>query len=161
MSHHPLVSEALLLYDAFSFCRRKQGEAGMESFRVAAKANPWYKDGKTFDDPVGGLNAASVKEQLRASLSSLRCSIRPSFHVACVCCIKTVAAVGRWWWCSSRNRSPVYPVVQGRMRKRKKVVHGQMCNSLGLKIPPALLFLEPPVSSKAQIRKLSVPNALR
>ncbi|CAM9231442.1 unnamed protein product [Ectocarpus sp. 12 AP-2014] len=48
------------------------GEAGMESFRVAAKANPWYKDGKTFDDPVGGLNAASVKEQLRASLSSLR-----------------------------------------------------------------------------------------
>eukprot|EP00903_Cladosiphon_okamuranus_P012448 g11659.t1 len=48
------------------------GEVGMEKFRVAIKANPWYKDGKTFDDPVAGLNAGSVKEQLRASLSSLR-----------------------------------------------------------------------------------------
>lgn len=44
----------------------------MDGIRVAAKANPWYKDGKTFDDPVGGLNAGSVKEQLRASLASLR-----------------------------------------------------------------------------------------
>ena len=44
----------------------------MQKFRVATKANPWYKDGKTFDDPVAGLNAGSVKEQLRASLSSLR-----------------------------------------------------------------------------------------
>lgn len=44
----------------------------MEKFRVATKANPWYKDGKTFDDPVAGLNGGSVKEQLRASLASLR-----------------------------------------------------------------------------------------
>ncbi len=53
--------------------RVRQGDAGMGAFRVATKANPWYKDGKTFDDPVAGLNAGSVKEQLRASLSSLRC----------------------------------------------------------------------------------------
>lgn len=39
---------------------------------MAAKANPWYKDGETFNDPMAGLNAASVKEQLRASLGSLR-----------------------------------------------------------------------------------------
>lgn len=51
---------------------RSEGDVGMEKFRVATKANPWYKDGKTFDDPVAGLNAGSVKEQLRASLSSLR-----------------------------------------------------------------------------------------
>lgn len=51
---------------------RFEGDVGMEKFRVATKANPWYKDGKTFDDPVAGLNGGSVKEQLRASLSSLR-----------------------------------------------------------------------------------------
>lgn len=39
---------------------------------MATKANPWYKDGKTFDDPVAGLNGGSVKEQLRTSLASLR-----------------------------------------------------------------------------------------
>ncbi|CAM9772114.1 unnamed protein product [Choristocarpus tenellus] len=51
------------------------GELGVaSSFRVAVKANPWYKDGKTYDVPVGGLNGASVKEQLRSSLSSLRCA---------------------------------------------------------------------------------------
>lgn len=44
----------------------------MDGIRVAVKANPWYKDGKTFDDPVGGLNADSVKEQLQTSLASLR-----------------------------------------------------------------------------------------
>lgn len=48
------------------------GDVGMETFRVACKANPWYKDGKTFNDPVGGLRADSVKEQLRASLQGLR-----------------------------------------------------------------------------------------
>ncbi|CAN0046946.1 unnamed protein product [Pylaiella littoralis] len=48
------------------------GDAGMGAFRMATKANPWYKDGKTFDDPVAGLSAGSVKEQLKASLSSLR-----------------------------------------------------------------------------------------
>ena len=44
----------------------------MGKFRVATKANPWYKDGKTFDDPMAGLKTESIKEQLRASLKSLR-----------------------------------------------------------------------------------------
>lgn len=48
------------------------GAVGVDQFRVAVKANPWYRDGKTFDDPVAGLRAESVKEQLRVSLASLR-----------------------------------------------------------------------------------------
>ncbi|CAM9765046.1 unnamed protein product [Ascophyllum nodosum] len=48
------------------------GEVGMGKFRLATKANPWYKDGKTFDDPMAGLKTESIKEQLRASLKSLR-----------------------------------------------------------------------------------------
>eukprot|EP00904_Undaria_pinnatifida_P003317 jgi/Undpi1/12987/HiC_scaffold_7.g02651.m1 len=57
------------------------GDVGTGKFRVATKANPWYKDGKSFDDPVGGLNADSVKEQLRASLASLRCSSIDLFYL--------------------------------------------------------------------------------
>lgn len=44
----------------------------MGGVRVAVKANPWYKDGKTHEHPMAGLRADSVKEQLRASLASLR-----------------------------------------------------------------------------------------
>lgn len=49
------------------------GEIGMEKFRVAAKANPWYKDPQTHDffQPTHGLRPESVKEQLRHSLQTL------------------------------------------------------------------------------------------
>lgn len=49
------------------------GEIGMEKFRVAAKANPWYKDPQTHDffQPTHGLRPDSVKEQLRYSLQTL------------------------------------------------------------------------------------------
>lgn len=44
----------------------------MRGIRVAIKANPWYRDGKTHDETVGGLEAGLLKEQVRASLASLR-----------------------------------------------------------------------------------------
>ncbi|CAM9475110.1 unnamed protein product, partial [Sphacelaria rigidula] len=49
------------------------GEIGMEKFRVAAKANPWYKDPETHDffQPTHGLRPDLVKEQLRHSLKTL------------------------------------------------------------------------------------------
>lgn len=49
------------------------GEIGMEKFRVAAKANPWYKDTKTHDffTPTYGLKPELVKEQLRKSIEVL------------------------------------------------------------------------------------------
>lgn len=73
----------------------------MEKFRVATKANPWYKDGKTFDEPVAGLNAGSVKEQLRASLSSLRYRV----------CLK--------YWCQQYARQ-----CEGTRRPGKRVLRG-------------------------------------
>ncbi|KAG5176149.1 aldo-keto reductase family 7, member A2 [Tribonema minus] len=42
------------------------------SVKVAIKANPWYRDGKTFDDPVAGLEPAQLKEQVRTSLKHLK-----------------------------------------------------------------------------------------
>jgi hypothetical protein len=39
---------------------------------VCLQANPWYKDGKTYNDPVGGLAPDQVKEQLRSSFRSLQ-----------------------------------------------------------------------------------------
>ena len=49
------------------------GKIGMERFRVAAKANPWYKDPKTYDfvTPTYGLKPDLVKEQLRTSIKVL------------------------------------------------------------------------------------------
>lgn len=52
------------------------GSVGVEGVRVAVKANPWYKGGKTYDDPIGGLEPETVKEQLRASLANLRWGVR-------------------------------------------------------------------------------------
>ncbi|CAM9360220.1 unnamed protein product, partial [Laminaria digitata] len=49
------------------------GEIGVEKFRVAAKANPWYKDNKAHDffTPTYGLKPDLVKEQLRKSIQVL------------------------------------------------------------------------------------------
>lgn len=51
------------------------GELGLKNFRVATKANPWYKDGVTCDfyTSTDGLQPKKVKEQLRRSLDALRC----------------------------------------------------------------------------------------
>ena len=45
----------------------------MEKFRVAAKANPWYKDTQPHDffTPTYGLKPELVKEQLRKSIQVL------------------------------------------------------------------------------------------
>ncbi|CAM9743591.1 unnamed protein product, partial [Phaeothamnion confervicola] len=43
-----------------------------DSFRVATKANPWYRDGRTTDTPAGGLRPELVEEQLRKSLKALK-----------------------------------------------------------------------------------------
>ncbi|CAM9764768.1 unnamed protein product [Ascophyllum nodosum] len=49
------------------------GEVGMGRFRVATKANPWFKDSKTHDffTPTYGLKPDLVKEQLRTSIKVL------------------------------------------------------------------------------------------
>ncbi|CAN0346786.1 unnamed protein product [Ascophyllum nodosum] len=49
------------------------GKIGMERFRVATKANPWYKDPKKYDfvTPTYGLKPELVKEQLRTSIKAL------------------------------------------------------------------------------------------
>ncbi|CAM9971771.1 unnamed protein product [Hapterophycus canaliculatus] len=49
------------------------GEIGMEKFRVAAKANPWYKEDASNDffTPTYGLRPDLLKEQLRKSIQVL------------------------------------------------------------------------------------------
>ncbi|CAM9737568.1 unnamed protein product [Ectocarpus sp. 4 AP-2014] len=49
------------------------GEIGVEKFRVAAKANPWYKTDESHDffTPTYGLRPDLVKEQLRKSIEVL------------------------------------------------------------------------------------------
>lgn len=49
------------------------GELGVEKFRVAAKANPWYKEDASCDffTPTYGLRPDLVKEQLRKSIKTL------------------------------------------------------------------------------------------
>lgn len=58
------------------------GELDVTSrFKVAIKGNPWYKDGKTYDDPVGGLAPDQLKEQIQKSLTSLRASRASIFYL--------------------------------------------------------------------------------
>lgn len=54
-------------------CLPGEGKLGMEKFRVAAKANPWYKESKACDffTPTYGLKPELVKEQLRSSIEVL------------------------------------------------------------------------------------------
>lgn len=52
---------------------RRSGEIGMSKYKVAAKANPWYKDDGSHDffTPTYGLKPGLVKEQLRKSIQVL------------------------------------------------------------------------------------------
>ena len=62
------------------------GKIGMERFRVATKANPWYKDPKThdFSTPTYGLKPDLLKEQLRTSIKAL--GYVENLNVLIVCC---------------------------------------------------------------------------
>lgn len=67
--------DTAIMYDGGE-TERALGVVGLckdDSFEVATKANPWFKDGRTHgNEPVAGLQGARVKEQLRLSLASLR-----------------------------------------------------------------------------------------
>ena len=62
------------------------GKIGMERFRVATKANPWYKDPKKYDfvTPTYGLKPELVKEQLRTSIKAF--GYVGNLNVVIVCC---------------------------------------------------------------------------
>eukprot|EP00752_Nemacystus_decipiens_P002716 g2536.t1 len=59
------------------------GEIGMKKYKVAAKANPWYKDGAAHDffTPTYGLKPGLVKEQLRKSIKVLGLSSVDLFYL--------------------------------------------------------------------------------
>ncbi|CAM9937652.1 unnamed protein product, partial [Chrysoparadoxa australica] len=63
--------DTALMYQG-SETERVLGEVGVQEFVVATKANPWYHDGKTCNEPMAGLAPDLVEEQLRSSLKSLK-----------------------------------------------------------------------------------------
>jgi hypothetical protein len=60
---------------------------------LCLQANPWYKDGKTFNDPVGGLAPDQVKMQLRSSLKSLQMDKVSSTMSSCASSIRNSSSL--------------------------------------------------------------------